>query len=832
MSDDKSTPLVLSRQELYSLVWSTPLRQLASRLGMSEKGIATRCMLLEIPMPSQRWWGRTNLGRAPSGPGLPAHEPRMMDPDALRFSRSTNAGPLQKATVSLAVTEISHRDPPPKAWRRKRTRTSDTGQSEGQPRDHTFREAAAKYLQEHPNRRAAERYTPLLQRLIPFIGALPLRRVHHGTLRPFIDARLAAGLCPGTVNMDLAVVRRILQQCARLWRDEAGEPWLQTAPSIQMLPHPHQREPFPLSVEEERLLFSELPDHLVKLATFTLNTGCGEREVAELRWSWEVQVPELGTSVFVIPSFGKSRLNRHVVLNKIAKLIIESCRGDHKELVFTRRGKPVGRIYKRDWPLARRRAAERYSRKFGLPCPEGFKRISAHDLKATYDHRLRAAGVGFEDRQVLLGHTSDDTTTHYSAAEIGTLIAASERVYELACCNSPSLAVMRAGAPIKDTTLSPPAVELTQGDPTPPQHAARESITRIAGPYRRGDAWRIVKQMGDKRRGKSPGADDVGDPHFLVRLPDHTFREAASKYLDENQDKRSIDQDARMLPVLMPHIGELPLRRVHHGTLQPFIKARLAAGMSPDSVNRELATVRLILNLSARAWRDEAGRPWLHTAPLIRKLRNPNRREPYPLSIEEERLLFSELPDHLARMATFKVNTGCREQEVVNLLWCWEVPVPEFNTSVFVIPRDLVKNGRDRYVILNRIAKSVIERCRGDHRVSVFTRYGKPLGNIYNSSWQSARWRAAERYRQEFGRPCPDGFRYLRVHDLKHTYGHRLRAAGVGFEDRMLLLGHALTHVTTYYSAAEIGALIAASDRVCELAGRNSPILAIVRAGR
>jgi hypothetical protein len=60
------------------------------------------------------------------------------------------------------------------------------------------------------------------------------------------------------------------------------------------------------------------------------------------------------------------------------------------------------------------------------------------------------------------------------------------------------------------------------------------------------------------------------------------------------------------------------------------------------------------------------------------------------LSIDEERLLFSELEGHLARMALFKVNTGLREQEVVNLSWAWETKVPELEgTSVFIIPRDL-----------------------------------------------------------------------------------------------------------------------------------------------
>ena len=51
-------------------------------------------------------------------------------------------------------------------------------------------------------------------------------------------------------------------------------------------------------------------------------------------------------------------------------------------------------------------------------------------------------------------------------------------------------------------------------------------------------------------------------------------------------------------------------------------------------------------------------------------------------------MFFPELPDHLAKMALFKVNTGCREEEVCGLRWDYEVKVPELETSVFIIPGD------------------------------------------------------------------------------------------------------------------------------------------------
>jgi hypothetical protein len=63
-------------------------------------------------------------------------------------------------------------------------------------------------------------------------------------------------------------------------------------------------------------------------------------------------------------------------------------------------------------------------------------------------------------------------------------------------------------------------------------------------------------------------------------------------------------------------------------------------------------------------------------------------------------------------MALFAVNTGCREQEVCQLRWKWEVPVAELETSVFVIPAEFggrsersgVKNREDRVVALDDVA--------------------------------------------------------------------------------------------------------------------------------
>ena len=199
---------------------------------------------------------------------------------------------------------------------------------------------------------------------------------------------------------------------------------------------------------------------------------------------------------------------------------------------------------------------------------------------------------------------------------------------------------------------------------------------------------------------------------------------------------------------------------------------------------------------------DEQGLTWLHAAPKIKLLPDNQKRQPYPLSWEEQTALFQELPDYLADMALFAVNTGCRDQEVVRLRWDWEVVVPELGTSVFIVPGDNVKNGDDRLVVLNRVARSVVEGRRGLNRTHVITIDSHPITRMMTSAWKRGRKRI--------------GLPQVRVHDLKHTFGRRLRAAGVTFEDRQDLLGHRTSRITTHYSGAELSRLIEAAERVCE----------------
>ncbi|MEL4167322.1 MULTISPECIES: tyrosine-type recombinase/integrase [unclassified Pseudomonas] len=326
-----------------------------------------------------------------------------------------------------------------------------------------------------------------------------------------------------------------------------------------------------------------------------------------------------------------------------------------------------------------------------------------------------------------------------------------------------------------------------------------------------------------------------------------TWDEAATKFLIDNKDQPSIKLTAHHLKQLHPYLKDLPLTHIDDQALEPFVRDRLKGMVlpcgkqlkpaAPRTINISIERVIRVLSLCVRKWRDEERRPWLDSVPMLTRLDLKKKvREPYPMTWEEQSILFGELPAHLQTMALFKVNTGCREQEVCKLRWDWEIPVPELGTSVFLIPSDFggrnersgVKNGDERLVVLNNVAKSIIDKQRGLSKEWVFPYNGTAMHRMNDSAWKKARVRAAKLWQEENLRPAHPGYASIRVHDLKHTFGRRLRAAGVTQEDRKALLGHKNGSITSHYSGAELGHLIEAANMVSATDSRG-PVLTILK---
>ena len=103
-------------------------------------------------------------------------------------------------------------------------------------------------------------------------------------------------------------------------------------------------------------------------------------------------------------------------------------------------------------------------------------------------------------------------------------------------------------------------------------------------------------------------------------------------------------------------------------------------------------------------------------------------------------------------------------------------------------------------MVLNAIANNIVSKQRGKNTEYVFTYNNTPITRILNTAWIRARKSA--------------NLEQVRVHDLKHTFGIRLRSAGVSFQDRQNLLDHRSGRITTHYSAAELSHLIEAANKV------------------
>lgn len=60
-----------SRQELYDLVWSEPMRDLAKKHDISDRGLAKACANANIPVPERGYWNKLQAGKKVSKVALP-----------------------------------------------------------------------------------------------------------------------------------------------------------------------------------------------------------------------------------------------------------------------------------------------------------------------------------------------------------------------------------------------------------------------------------------------------------------------------------------------------------------------------------------------------------------------------------------------------------------------------------------------------------------------------------------------------------------------------------------------------------------------------------------
>ena len=131
---------------------------------------------------------------------------------------------------------------------------------------------------------------------------------------------------------------------------------------------------------------------------------------------------------------------------------------------------------------------------------------------------------------------------------------------------------------------------------------------RNSGLRKRGGIWHIDKQVLGHRIHQSTGTSELKTAELILARrveeirqasvfgirPVRIFREAATRFLEENTHLATIRTYAFHLKELDPYIGELPLYQVHMGTLQAYVDKRKKEGKKNKTVNGALATVCLL----------------------------------------------------------------------------------------------------------------------------------------------------------------------------------------------------------------------------------------------
>lgn len=351
---------------------------------------------------------------------------------------------------------------------------------------------------------------------------------------------------------------------------------------------------------------------------------------------------------------------------------------------------------------------------------------------------------------------------------------------------------------------------------------------KMPGLVKRGAIWHVDKQINGKRIQCSTEATELREAQeFIAHLVErerkirvygepelHTFSEAAERYKEE-KTKISLNRDLQDIECVDPYIGHLNLKQVHMGALQTFIDERRELGIKSSTMNRALASIRLVLKHAATVLRDQNGNPWLAHVPELPRLDWNDGRKPYPIDKLQESLLMKHLNAELRILALWLINTGMRSQETLNLRWSWRREVPELGCYVFDVPGEFTKNNKDRVVVMNRVTQQILDnKPRLDLGFVFANAKGLKRDRVLTTNWKKARVKAADEYEALTGEPADWGFRNLRVHDLRHTFATRLRRSGVSLEVRKDLLSHVNSDVTTHYSAGELVELIEAVERL------------------
>ncbi|CAN8142391.1 single-strand DNA-binding protein [uncultured Thiomicrorhabdus sp.] len=225
------------------------------------------------------------------------------------------------------------------------------------------------------------------------------------------------------------------------------------------------------------------------------------------------------------------------------------------------------------------------------------------------------------------------------------------------------------------------------------------------------------------------------------------YLEAVKRYQYETQNKDYVNELSQFMR-FSEVVGNPFLDQIDRDMIGKFIEKRKADGVTGTTINRTLQKLRALLNKAKREWEIlESELPYIK---LFTESGNTRVRW---LTRNQVSKLSKRLPEHLADMTLFAVETGLRESNITLLRW----DQIHFSECALVVEGDdVLKSDRPFVVPLTERAVEILKRNKGNHPERVFTFRGRPVR------------KASTRAFREALRSC--GIENFRFHDLRHTW--------------------------------------------------------------
>jgi integrase len=264
---------------------------------------------------------------------------------------------------------------------------------------------------------------------------------------------------------------------------------------------------------------------------------------------------------------------------------------------------------------------------------------------------------------------------------------------------------------------------------------------------------------------------------------DKTFSQLVDKFTREHACKVSASMQrsyATSSKPLLKFFGETTLLSISPKMISRYKVLRREGGLSPATINRELAMLSKAFNLAIREWE------WLEINPVSRvsKEKEDNERDRW-LTVDEEVSLLENSPEWLRDIILFNLHTGLRQDELLSLSWD---RVDVFRKTILIAD---TKNGKPRTIPLNKTALGILEsKARVMNIRSKIVFHSKCGTKIDKHNLRRAFVITKER----------SGVEDFTFHGLRHTFATRLAQSGVDLYKISKLLGHRDIKTTQRYA--------------------------------